>query len=108
MRPLNALLSLIGAIGCLMLPQPVSQRHAFIEHKTFAAPAALGFGHAFQVAQDAPLEVIDLVKSTGQQIGAGLLAPDATGAEHRDLFLLARVEFLGGEFPELPKAFYYG
>ena len=88
----------------MSLPQPVAQRHAFVEYETFAAPAALLLRHAFEIAQDAALEVIDLVKSVRQQIGAGLLAADAAGAEHRDLPVLRRVEFLRGEILELPKA----
>jgi hypothetical protein len=37
--------------------------YTFIEHKTFAAPATLVLRHAFQISQDAALEVIDLAKS---------------------------------------------
>src|SRR5205823_13981918 len=77
-------------------------------HTALAAPAALLLRHAFEIPQDAALEVIDLTKSLRQQIGAGLLAPDTTGAEHRDPLVLRRVEFLRGEFLELPKAFETG
>src|SRR5258705_4298088 len=66
------------------LAQAVTQRDALVEHKTFAAPAALGFGHALEILQNAALEVIDLGKAARQQIGAGLLTADAAGAEHRD------------------------
>src|SRR5882672_6205721 len=108
MRSLKSPASLMGAIVRSSLPQPVAQRHTFVEYKTLAAPAALLLGHAFEIPQDAALEVIDLIKSTGQQIGAGLLAPDTSGAEHRDPLVLRRVEFLRGEFLELPKAFETG
>src|SRR5205823_12146309 len=108
MRSFSASTLLMGAIVRSSLPQPVAQRHTFVEHKTLAAPAALLLRHAFEIPQDTALEVIDLTKSLRQQIGAGLLAPDATGAEHRDPPVLRRVEFLRGEFLELPKAFEAG
>src|SRR6267142_1873271 len=98
MRSLSASTSFIGAIVRLSLPQPVAQRHTFVEYKTLAAPAAFLLLHAFEIAQDAALEVIDLTKPLRQQIGAGLLAPDTSGAEHRDLAVLCRIEFLCGEF----------
>ena len=94
----------MGAIIRSSLPQPVAQRHTFVEYKTLAAPAALFFRYAFEIAEDAALEVIDLTKPLRQQIGAGLLAPDTAGAEHRDPLVLRRIEFLCGEFLELPKA----
>src|SRR5437764_9119825 len=97
MRSLKSPTSLMGAIVRLSLPQPVAQRHTFVEHKTLAAPAALLLRHAFEIPKDAALEVIDLTKSLRQQIGAGLLASDAAGAEHRDPLVLRRVEFLRGE-----------
>src|SRR5437868_11735715 len=105
MRSLSASTSLMGAIVRLSLPQSVAQRHTFVEDKTLAAPAALLLRHAFEIAQDAALEVIDLTKPLRQQIGAGLLAPDTSGAKHRDPLVLCRVELLRGEFLELPKAF---
>src|SRR6185312_2928272 len=103
MRSLSASTSLMGAIVRSSLPQAMAQRHAFVEHETFAAPAAFVFRHAFEIAQDAALEVVDLVESLRQQICAGLLAPDAAGAEHRDLPVLRRVELRRSEFLELPK-----
>src|SRR5207248_6746418 len=104
MRSLKSPTSLMGAIVRLSLPQPVAQRHTFVEYKTLAAPAALLLRHAFEIAQDAALEVIDLTKALRQQIGAGLLAPDTSSAEHRDPLVLRRVELFCGEFLELPKA----
>src|SRR5947199_9692908 len=104
MRSLKSSTSLMGALVRLSLPQHVAQRHTFVEYKTLAAPAALLLRHAFEIAQDAALEVIDLIKPLRQQIGTGLLAPDTAGAEHRDPFVLCRVELLCGEFLELPKA----
>src|SRR3954469_112931 len=83
--------------------QAVTERHAFVEHETLAAPAALSLGHAFEVAEDAALEMIDFRKALRQQIGAGLFAADAAGAEHRDLPVLCRIEMTGGKFPELAK-----
>src|SRR4030095_4467058 len=105
MRSLKSSASLMGAIDRLSLPQPVAQRHTFVEYKALAAPAALLLRHAFEIAQDAALEVIDLAEALRQQIGAGLLAADTAGAEHRDLAVLGRVELLRGKFLELSKAF---
>src|SRR3981189_2957963 len=84
----------------------MAERDAFVEHEAFAAPAALRLGDALQIAQDAALEVIDLVEPLRQQIGAGLLAADAAGAEHRDLAVLRRIELLRGKFLELAKTLY--
>src|SRR5436190_20548234 len=95
MRSLMALASLMGgAFSCIHLPFPqaMAEGYAFVEHKTFAAPAALFLRHAFQIAEDAPLEVVDLGKPLRQQIGAGLFAANAAGAEHRDLLVLCRIE----------------
>src|SRR5690349_4742078 len=94
----------MGSVVHLVLPQAMAERHALVEHETLAAPSAFRFGHAFEIAQDAALEVIDLAETLRQQIGAGLLAPDAAGAEHRDPLVLFRVEFLRGEFLELSEA----
>src|SRR4029078_7902164 len=104
MRSFSASTSLIAAIVRLCLPHPVPQRHTFVEYKTLAAPAALLLRHAFEIPQNAALEMIDLVKSVRQQIGAGVIAPDSTGAKHRDLAVRRRVLFLSCEFLELPKA----
>src|SRR5436190_6607585 len=87
-----------------MFAQPVAERDAVVKHKTFAAPAALGFRHAFQVLQDSALEVVDLRKTARQQIGGGLFAADAAGAERRNFPMLRRIEMARGKFPELPKA----
>src|SRR5256886_10453492 len=87
-----------------MFAQPVAERDAVVKHKTFATPAALGFRHAFQVLQDSALEVVDLRKTARQQIGAGLFAADAAGAEHRNFAMLRRMEMARGKSPEWPKA----
>jgi hypothetical protein len=61
MRSLRPFVSLIDAIVSA-LPQAVPERHALVEHKAFAAPAAFMLRHAFEVFQDAALEVVDLAK----------------------------------------------
>src|SRR6266481_5526905 len=104
MRSLSAFASLIGSPVRSALAQAVSQRDAFVEHKTVTAPAALVFRHALQISQDAALEMVDLGKAAREQIGAGLFASDTAGTEHRDLPVLCRIEMLGGEFLELAKA----
>ena len=63
-----------GAVGLVERPsagatqrvparlQTMAHTHPLIEHKTLAAPAALGLRHGFQVLQDAPLQVVHLLK----------------------------------------------
>src|ERR1700704_5122345 len=104
MRSLSVFSSLIGIMFHPALPQPVAERDAVVKDKTFAAPAAYRFGHAFQIFQDAALEVIDLGKAARQQKGAGLFAADAAGAEHRDPPMFCRIEILCGKILELSKA----
>src|SRR5258707_3385132 len=82
----------------------MADRDAIVKDKTFATPAALGFRDGFQILQNSALEVIDLGKALRQQIGAGLFAADAAGAEYRDLAMPCRVEMPGGKFPEPPEA----
>src|SRR5688500_4903182 len=108
MRSLKSPASLMGAIVRLSLLQPVAQRHTFVEYKTFAAPTALLLRHACAIPQDAALALIDLTEPQRQQVGAGFLAPDTAGAEHRDPLVLRRVELLRGEVLELPKTLYAG
>src|SRR5580704_1762881 len=103
MRSPSVLLSFIGIVFLCAFPQSVAKRDAVIEHETFAAPAAFRFRHAFQISENAALEVIDLGKTAREQVGAGLFAADAAGAEHRDLPMPGRVELALGEFPELPE-----
>src|SRR5512140_2418498 len=104
MRSLRVIGSLIGNIFRLTFPQAVAKRNAVVEDKTFAAPAAFGFRHVFQIPQNSAPEMIDLAKTARQQIGAGLFAADAAGAEHRDLAVFRRVEMSRDKFLELPEA----
>src|SRR5262245_46172733 len=86
----------------------MAERDALVEHKTFAAPAALALRHTFQISEDAALEVKHLGKAAREQIGAGLFAADAAGAEHRDPAMLLRIECACRELLELAEAFYAG
>src|ERR1035441_10453633 len=92
MRSLSVLMSLIAIGPPSALPQAVAERDAFVEDKAFAAPAALRLRYAFQILQNAALEVIDLGKAARQQITGGLFAADPAGAEHRDFAMLPRSE----------------
>src|SRR3954451_22512172 len=98
-----ALRSFIGFAPRRAFAQAVTKRDALVEHKTFAAPAALGFGHAFEILQNAALEVIDLGKAARQQIGTRFLAADAAGAEHRDPAMFLRIEVTRRKLLELAK-----
>src|ERR1700749_1310833 len=81
----------------------MAQRDPLVEHKAFAPPAAFGFRHAFDIFQNAALEVIDLRKAAREQIGAGLFAADAAGAEQRDFPMLCRIEMGSDKILELAK-----
>src|SRR5258708_32410801 len=95
--------SLIAILHCRALGQSRAKRYPFVGHEAFAAPAAFGLRHPFEITQDAALEVIDFGKATRQQVGAGLFAADATGAEHRDAPVFCRIEMPRGAIPELAK-----
>ena len=64
------------------LDQPVPHGHAVVEHETFTLPGAVLGGHLFEIAQDAALQVIDILDPLPQQEVGGFLAADAAGAEH--------------------------
>src|ERR1700738_390990 len=100
MRSLSVFCSFMGSAIRFALAQTVTERDTFVEHETFAAPAARLFRHVFEIFQDAALEVIDLAKPAGQQIGAGLLASDAAGAEHRDPGVLLGIKLACGKLLE--------
>src|SRR3984893_15308669 len=108
MRSLSALMSFIAILFGQALPQSVAERDAVVEHKTFATPAALGLRHALEISEEAAVEVIDLRKPAREQVGAGLLASDAAGAEHRDPLVFLRIEMARGKILELPKTPYAG
>ena len=82
----------------------MTQRNPFVEYEAFATPAAIGFRHVFEIFQDTALEMIDLLESVREQVGAGLLATDTAGAEHCDLLVLLRIELARDEFLELTEA----
>src|ERR1700723_1111377 len=103
MRSLSVFTSLIGILFHPAFPQSVTERDAVVKHEAFAAPSALCLRHAFQIFQDAALEVIDLGEAAREQIGAGFFAADAAGAEHRDPPMRGWVQMAGGKFLELPK-----
>src|SRR6185437_16760449 len=102
MRSPSVFASLIVILPC-PLAQAVTESDTFVKHETLAAPAALRLGDAFQIAQDAALEVIDLGKTARQQIGAGFFAADATGAEHCDARMFRGIEMARGKILELAK-----
>src|SRR6266702_2002247 len=104
MRSLSAFCSFMGSVIRFALAQAVAERDTLVEYKTFAVPAARLFRYAFEVFEDAALEVIDLAEAAGEQIGAGLFASDAAGAEHRDLGMLRGVQAARGKFFELAEA----
>src|SRR4051794_19836961 len=104
-RSLSVFASFIGTTVRCTLPQTVAEGYALVEHKAFAAPAALLPRHVFEKSEDAALEVIDLGEPVRQKIGAGLFAADAAGAEHCDLPVFGRIEPARGEFLDLAEIF---
>src|SRR5262245_49080741 len=94
--------SLIG--GALLLAQAMAERHALVEHKALAAPAAVRLRDLLKIFQDAALEMVDLAKSAREQMAARLFAADAAGGEHGDPTVFCRIEFLCRELLELSKA----
>src|SRR3954454_21496297 len=105
MRSLRLFASLIGRAFRLALAQAMAERDPFVEHKAFAAPAAVALRHGFQIFQNAALELIDFGKSARQQISAGFFAADAAGAEHRDLPVMSRIESSRRKILELAETF---
>src|SRR3954447_6028200 len=103
MRSPSVLASLIGSAFRLALAQVMAKRDPFVEYKAFAAPAARALRHRLEIFQDTALEVIDFLESAREQIGAGLFAADAAGAEHRDLLVFRRIESARSEILELAK-----
>src|SRR5262245_17904796 len=82
----------------------MAERDPLVEHKAFAAPAALALRHAFQIFQDTALEMEYVRKTACQQVSACLLAADAAGTEHCDPAMLCGVELLRRKILELAKA----
>src|SRR5690606_15424233 len=73
------------------LLQAVIDCHTIIEDEALALPQRLLLGYLLEVLQNASLQVIDLLEAQLLEIGRGLLAADAAGAEHRHLALPRRV-----------------
>src|SRR3954466_8470174 len=92
------------SFGQTKLLQTMAERDALVEDEAFAAPAALGLRHLFQIFENAALEVIDLGKAAREQVRARLLAADAAGAEHSDFAVFGGIELLGRKIFELAKA----
>src|SRR6056297_948688 len=71
--------------------QNMAHRHTFVEDETPAAPEAVLPRHLLEVFQDAAAQVIDLLDPLRLEVGRRFLAPDATGAEHRDALVVEAV-----------------
>src|SRR5690606_12840799 len=64
--------------------EAVADGPALVEDEALAGKAALLLRHLFEIGEDAPLEVVDLLKALAQQVARRLLAADAASAEHGD------------------------
>src|SRR5690606_21776174 len=58
-----------------------------VKNETISAPQAVLFGHGLEVFENTAFQVINLVVAQRTHVGGGLLAADATRAEHGDLAL---------------------
>src|SRR5579863_4374926 len=103
MRSPSLLISLIG-MSHSALPQSMAKGDALVKDKTFPAPAAFRLRNAFQIFQNAALQVIDFGKAAREKIAGCLFAADAAGAEHRNFAMLCRIEMARGEILELTEA----
>ena len=64
---------------------------AIVEYEAFAFPLAVGGGNFCEVFEDAALEVINVLKALGEEVGGGFFAADATRAEESNLLVLVRI-----------------
>lgn len=76
-----------SAKSMMALTYAVFECDAVIENETFAAPQAIGRRDARDIVQDAAAQLVDVREALLKKIGTGLLAPNASRAEHRDLSL---------------------
>jgi hypothetical protein len=83
----------------------VGDAAAAVEDEAVAGPCALVFRNLFEIAQDAALQVEDLGEALLKQEGGGLLAADASGAEHGDLFVGGGVQVLASVSGEVGEGF---
>ena len=81
-----------AAEGGVAFDQPMADRDALVEDEAFAGKAALLGGDGFEIFENAALEVEHLLEALAQQIGRGLFAAYAAGAEHGDLLVAGRIE----------------
>src|SRR5690606_2028518 len=75
--------------------------YAIVEHETVAAPFALRLGHLLKVLENAALEMKYLFEAGAKHITGGLLATDATSAEHGYFLVPCRIKiglYVIGEF----------
>src|SRR5690606_10203149 len=75
--------------------EAVADGDALVEDEAFALPAAFRLWNRLEIGEDASLQVEHLFEALLQQIGRGLLAADAAGAEHRHLAIAGGVEMVG-------------
>ena len=78
-------------------------RNPLVEHIALAAPETLLLRNGLQVFQDAAAQVVDLLEALVLQIGRGLFAANAAGAEHGNGALLLTLELAGHVVGKLAK-----
>ena len=66
--------------------QVMIDRDPVVEDETFTLPTAVLARDILQIAQDAPFQMVDLLKAEIPHQGAGLLTADSAGTEHGQLF----------------------
>lgn len=66
------------------LSEAVADRDPVVENEALTLPQAVRLGHGLKIFQYATLEMVDLVQTCRPDIGGGLFAAYAAGAEHGD------------------------
>jgi len=62
----------------------VLEGDALVENEALAPPKTIGWQDPLDVIQDATAELVDVPETSLKEVGAGLLAPDASSAEDRN------------------------
>ena len=68
------------------LPQPMANRNPLVEDEALAAPQAGLLWHRLQIAENAALQMQNIVYTLLPQKGRRLFAANAPGAEHGNLW----------------------
>ena len=74
----------------------MSDSDSIVKNEAFALPLTLGWGNFCEVFEDTALEVVDIFKALGKEVGGGFFTADTACAEKGDVVVLVRIE-VGGD-----------